>query len=174
MKPRLRAPSPASVIALIALFLALGGGAAAYASGLISGSQIKNHSIAENKLTKAAIKDLGGHAYSVHVPNAVAIHPGTGYRQVASLSLPAGSYIVIAKTVLHNAGSTGGTCRLRDTRAGTLDITSGSSQIDTLTLLSPLVTRGSNLQLQCTGQGAEVSAGFTHLVAINVGSVKGS
>jgi hypothetical protein len=60
MKLRLRKPSPALAIALFALFLALGGGAAAYASGLISGSQIKNHSIAEKKLTPKAIKALRG------------------------------------------------------------------------------------------------------------------
>ena len=56
--PRLR--HPATAIAALALFVALGGGAAAYASGLISGSQIKNHSIAEKKLTKSAITALRG------------------------------------------------------------------------------------------------------------------
>ena len=49
---------PATIIAALALFVAFGGGAAAYASGLISGSQIKNHSISEKKLTKQAIKAL--------------------------------------------------------------------------------------------------------------------
>lgn len=50
---------PATLIAAAALFVALGGGAA-YASGLISGSQIANHSIAAKKLTKSAIKSLRG------------------------------------------------------------------------------------------------------------------
>jgi len=58
MKPRLKPPSPAVIISLIALFVALGG--TAYASGLISGSQIKNHSIAEKKLTSKAIRSLHG------------------------------------------------------------------------------------------------------------------
>ena len=40
---------PATIIASVALFLALGGGAVAYASGLINGSQIKNHSIPAKK-----------------------------------------------------------------------------------------------------------------------------
>lgn len=57
---QLRPLSPALVISVIALFVALGGGAAAYASGLISGSQIKNHSIPAKKLTKSAIKSLRG------------------------------------------------------------------------------------------------------------------
>ena len=51
---------PATVIATVALFVALGGGAAAYASGLINGSQIKNHSIPAKKLTKSAIQSLRG------------------------------------------------------------------------------------------------------------------
>lgn len=52
---------PATVIATIALFVALGGGAA-WASGLIPGSRIKNHSIATRKLTKRAISSLRGAA----------------------------------------------------------------------------------------------------------------
>jgi hypothetical protein len=49
---------PATVIAALALFVALGGGA--YASGLISGSHIRNHSIAAKKLTKGAVRTLHG------------------------------------------------------------------------------------------------------------------
>jgi hypothetical protein len=51
---------PATIIAALALFLALGGSAAAVATGLIPGSKIKNHSIAAKKLTKGAIKTLHG------------------------------------------------------------------------------------------------------------------
>jgi len=51
---------PATIVAAIALFLSLGGGAAAYATGLISGSQIKNHSIPTQKLTRSAIASLRG------------------------------------------------------------------------------------------------------------------
>jgi hypothetical protein len=54
-----RLTHPATIIAALALFIALGGGAA-WASGLISGSKIKNHSIAEKKLSKKAIKALHG------------------------------------------------------------------------------------------------------------------
>lgn len=50
---------PATVIASLALFVALGGGAFA-ASGLMSGSHIRNHSIAEKKLTRHAIRALHG------------------------------------------------------------------------------------------------------------------
>lgn len=51
---------PATLMAAFTLFVALGGGAAAYASRFISGSQIKNHSIPANKLTKSALKALHG------------------------------------------------------------------------------------------------------------------
>jgi maltooligosyltrehalose synthase len=49
MKRRLRAPSPALVISLIALFVALGG-TTVYASGLISGRQSSSHGTAANLL----------------------------------------------------------------------------------------------------------------------------
>ena len=51
---------PATAVAAIALFVAFGGGAAAYASGLMSGSRIKNHSIPAKKLTRSAVKSLRG------------------------------------------------------------------------------------------------------------------
>jgi hypothetical protein len=56
---RLRVPSPAFVVAVVALFVGLGGGAA-FASGLISGKQIANHSIPAKKLTASAVKALQG------------------------------------------------------------------------------------------------------------------
>jgi hypothetical protein len=49
---------PATIIAALALFVALGGGA--WAGALISGSKIKNHSIPARKLTKSAIRSLRG------------------------------------------------------------------------------------------------------------------
>ena len=49
---------PAMIVALIALFAALSGGAGAAMTTLISGSQIKKGSIPENRLQASAIKDL--------------------------------------------------------------------------------------------------------------------
>src|SRR5256885_16430385 len=48
-----------NTIAMLALFLALGGTSYAAAT-LISGSQIKPHTIAKNRLTNKAIKQLKG------------------------------------------------------------------------------------------------------------------
>jgi hypothetical protein len=59
---------PATVIALLALFVALTG--TAYASGLISGRQIKNHSIPAKKLTKSAVRSLHGQRGPAGTPGA--------------------------------------------------------------------------------------------------------
>jgi hypothetical protein len=59
MKRVSRKPSPALVISLIALFVALGGTSYAAAT-LINGKLIKPHTIAKNRLTNAAIKQLKG------------------------------------------------------------------------------------------------------------------
>ena len=49
---------PATIIAAVALFAALSGGAGAAMTAMISGSQIKNGSIPVNKLSESAIKSL--------------------------------------------------------------------------------------------------------------------
>lgn len=59
MKGRLRAPSPALVVSLFALFVALGGTSLA-AANYINGKHIKPNSIPKNRLTKSAIKALHG------------------------------------------------------------------------------------------------------------------
>ena len=56
---KLRKPNPSMIVALLALFVALSG--TAIAGGvLISGTQIKAHTIAANKLTPNAVKFLHG------------------------------------------------------------------------------------------------------------------
>jgi hypothetical protein len=57
----MKRPSPAMTVALIALFVALTGSAAA-GSGLITGAQIKDHSIGINDLALSAVSKLRGHA----------------------------------------------------------------------------------------------------------------
>ncbi len=69
---------PATIIAAVALFVALGGGAVAYAAGVINGSQIKNHSIASKKLTKKAIKQLHGAKGATGAPGAAGAPGATG------------------------------------------------------------------------------------------------
>lgn len=53
-------PSPAMAVALVALGIALGGSAVEATNGLITGAQIKNHSIGLNDLSYSAIAKLRG------------------------------------------------------------------------------------------------------------------
>ena len=48
-----RRPSPAMVVALIALFVAFGGGA--YAAGVINGKRLKNHSVTPKKIKRNSL-----------------------------------------------------------------------------------------------------------------------
>jgi hypothetical protein len=59
-RPFIHRPTPATVIACLALAIALGGTSFAAVGSLINGSQIKPHTIAKNRLTAAAISDLRG------------------------------------------------------------------------------------------------------------------
>jgi len=133
---------PATAIAALALFVALGGGAA-WASTLISGSQIKNHSIAAKKLTKSAIKSLRGQRGTTGVTGATGatgangatgptgppgpIGPSNGFLNyhlggtlsqdpttVNTLPLPAGNYMVtaVAEPVQASLGTSQVICEL--------------------------------------------------------------
>jgi hypothetical protein len=67
--------NPVLVVALIALFLASTGGAFAAGATLISGSQIRAHSIPLSALTPAAIRALRGKLGPAGPPG----KPGTGF-----------------------------------------------------------------------------------------------
>src|SRR5205085_611612 len=55
-----RTPGGAIVIAIVALFVALSGAAVAGTTGLVSGAQIKDHSITFSKLSLSAVARLHG------------------------------------------------------------------------------------------------------------------
>lgn len=204
MKHWLKAPSPSLVISSLALFVALGGTSLAAVS-YIDGSRIKSHTIAEAKLTTKAIKLLRGQrglkgptglagaqgvqglqgakgstggigpsdAYSTYVSSPVAL--GVGFKTVASLTLGAGSYAVIAKTTLYMPSMQGTGCELVDTVAGLIDRNNVSPVMyDTPTLLGPLTTAGSTVTVQCGSNETDAQASYTHLVAIKLGSVTGT
>jgi hypothetical protein len=147
---------PATIIASLSLFVALGGGA--WASGLISGAQIKNHTIAEKKLTKKAIRALRGHrgatgpagpagspgpqgptgpSSATSTSNTGSVVYGTAGAVVATLTLPAvsgtdaGSYVVFAHTTISDTGNTETTtCSLQlYNSTGTFDRASASTTV---------------------------------------------
>lgn len=199
---------PATMIALLALFVALGGGAALAASGLISGKKIVNHSIPEKKLTAAAVEALRGlqgpagprgprgatgarglqgpkgdpgpigpsSATSAHAVGPIPV--GTTRTVITSLYLLPGSYVITAKAVLDNGTATvnSAACYLHggidlDEAATETDSTAGES---TVSLLAPLTTTGSTIDVECASDVTGTNATLTRLIAIKVGSVTGS
>jgi uncharacterized iron-regulated protein len=178
-----RLSHPATLIAAAALFMALGGGAYAAAAKLISGSQIKNHSIPEKKLTAAAISDLRGKpatAYSTYTLSPVGL--STGAATVRTLTLGAGSYIVFAKTLVYNNTTDDAIdCFLDSPTSDTIDAGSASFHKGTLAIgeneinmFGPLTTSGGDVTVQCNSSGnIGSSAVLTHITAIKVASISG-
>jgi hypothetical protein len=88
---------PALVIASLALFVALGGGAYA-ASGMINGSQLKNHSVQSWKLTHLAWRQLRGDT-GPRGPSGPAGHVGpAGPTGASGPTGPAGTPILFEST----------------------------------------------------------------------------
>ncbi len=116
---KLRTPSPALVISIIALAVALGG--SAYAATVITSSQIRNGTIQNVDIKKGAIQSS---RFSAGVQNLLKKKTGTaaantgrvGYEAIrkagpenvpantivtaATLTVPAGAYVVTANTVM--------------------------------------------------------------------------
>ena len=195
-KRRLRTPSPALVISVLALFVALGGTSLAAAT-FINGRHIKPHSIPTDRLTKDAIKTLQGaqgprgaqgpkgdtgdigpsDAFSGYYAPAYGV--GGPYKKVVSQTLAAGSYVVAAKTMISMPTGQGTTCKLVDSIHGDLDQSTvgvlPSANLDEIvSLLAPLTTTGSQVSITCGSNDPAATAAYTHLVAIKLGSVTGS
>lgn len=143
MKRRLKAPSPALVISMLALFVALGGTSLA-AANFINGSRIKNHTIAETKLTKKTIKALHGAKGATGAAGSQGVQGAQGVQGVqgqigpsnayydsvngteATLSLPAGNYVVWGVGSFDNPNASGqdqANCTLVVNGAGTVTTT---------------------------------------------------
>jgi hypothetical protein len=129
-----RRPSPAMVVALIALFCSLGGVSYGVARGTIGSSAIKDNSVRSkdvrnNTLTGADVNEskLGqvAHATSADAAAAAGVagkvfdtyrdsgislpvspisDPPNAYTTVLSLNVPAGSYLIIGKGWIRNDG----------------------------------------------------------------------
>jgi hypothetical protein len=82
-------PSPAMVVALLALFVSLGGSALA-AKGLITGAQIKDHSIGTVDLSRAAVARLHGAAGAPGAPGPPGAAGAPGPSGPAGKAGPAG------------------------------------------------------------------------------------
>ena len=184
---------PATIIAAVALFMALGGGAYAAAQTLISGSKIKNHTIAEKKLTNSAIAALKGqkgdpgqpgpsNGYSVLNSNFVNLD--SNGETIATLAVPAGSYIVFANTTVTNTTVSENTgCYLTAPDSSNIDTgyiststTGGYPTQTSVGLTGPLTTTGGNITVVCYTDDTSGS-GFAYpsrISAIKVGTLTGA
>jgi hypothetical protein len=126
---------PATVIAVIALFVALGGGYA-IGAGFIGTGDLKNQAVTNKKIKKKTIKanrvapntltgdqvapnsltgtqinetslSGAGTARSVREDTAAQVPAGSGATTVLTLQVPAGSYVLNSKAVLAKGGTIG-------------------------------------------------------------------
>lgn len=122
MSKKLRG-APATVIAAIALFVALGGGYA-IGAGFIGTGDLKNQAVTNKKIKKKTIKANrvkpdtltgdqineaslagAGTARSIRQDTAAQVPAASGSTTVLTLQLPAGSYVLNSKAVLAKAGT---------------------------------------------------------------------
>ncbi len=137
---RRQLPSPAMVVALIALGVALGGSAVA-GTGLITGAQIKDHSVGLNDLSYRAIARLRG-------------QPGP--RGVRGPTGPAGTTSLSGKLSIQSATTT--------LAAGTVGSATAACPVGTVILSGGAHTNGLSLwasQPIVSGSGLAWFAGAT-------------
>ena len=122
MRKKLRG-TPALVIAVIALFVAIGGGYA-IGAGFIGTGDLKNQAVTNKKIKKKTIKanrvkpdtltggqineaslNGAGTAQSVRQDTAAQVPAASGTTTVLTLQVPAGSYVLNSKAVLAKGGT---------------------------------------------------------------------
>lgn len=169
--PRLKRPSPSMAVALVALFAALGGTAVAAKVIITHTSQIKNGAITRQDLAKSVINsgriqdgsirpdDLNGKLRSSAAADVrEAVRPSGpddvaegASERVATLDLPAGSYVVLAKTTLTAPSQDNGILDPGDTLGGHCELTVGDENDEARALLGgPGANSPGTLNMQLT------------------------
>lgn len=101
------------VIAVIALFVALGGGYA-IGKGFIGTGDLRNQAVTNKKIKKDTIKGNrvdeaslsgAGTAQSIREDSAAQVPAASGTTTVLTLQVPAGSYVLSSKAVLAKGGT---------------------------------------------------------------------
>jgi hypothetical protein len=115
-------------IALLALFFAMGGTAMA-AGSLINGSQIKPHTIAKNRLTTQAVKQLKGNKGARGVPGAA------GPQGPQGLQGPPGAPNPNADTL--NGYAANGLVRVARVHPGGTALTTSDATVATVSITAP-------------------------------------
>jgi hypothetical protein len=151
-----------NTIALLALFLALGGTTYAASNALlpknsVGTAQLKNGAVTKKKINKKTIKALKGNRGAKGAPGAQGVQgnqgpigPSTGYsvdsgndilswtggtQTVQSLSLPAGSYVLLGKLIANNNSASNANVNCQLSLNGVVDngfdvVTTGTSGDD--------------------------------------------
>lgn len=214
---KLRPPSPALTVSFVALGVALGGTATAATligtgqlrnnavtsakikDGTVQGKDIKKGTVAVSDLSKGTLKRIdktggGGAASTATALEAVRksgplAQPANQVVKVASLSLPAGSYVVTAKTtlsgftpeanalgnLLNQQTSLGGNCRLDvggdvDQADGTVIVNQRPTPTSLIMQMTRTVGATTNADLLCAA-GSAWSAANTSIIATKVAGV---
>ena len=187
-------PTPSMLIAGTALFVSLGGSAVAaerlirsadIAPNAVTSAKIKDGSVTLADLQPRTVASLRGGAGTNGINGAdgvlgplsttaglTALPTATPPTTVVSLTVPAGNYVVFAKTqLMHTGAGDSVTCQLK---AGAATIDEGS--IKTLPALAVVpvalqavtATSPTQLSVQCDVTTANGSADFTSLIALPV------
>jgi hypothetical protein len=217
MKRIRQSPSPAMVVAFIALFAALSGGAYAakkigsknlrsgavttkkIKNGAVTGKKIKSRAVSTSRLRDGAVTapkvgdgavgttKIGdgavtsakltpserGEGFVSNRPDPISL-PATTVTTVATLNLPAGSYILTAATSLGGAGAGANfiLCDLRDD--GTI-LTTGSGFVDLAVYMETVTLTGASdggvVTMACNPDAAALARSRT-ITATRVASVQ--
>jgi hypothetical protein len=164
---RIRKFRPTAVVAMLALFIAIGGTATA-ASGLINGSKLKNNTVAgkklknktvtKKKLAPATIKALEGQkgdpgADGVVAPTYTEFQsvnlPANTELAIGTVNVPAGKYLVTATSRVFSNGTAIMGC--------SLSANNGGGFSESATWSSPAASSRTTLPLQMVTESSEVT-----------------
>jgi len=190
---RIKQLRPVTLIAMLALFIAIGGTATA-ASGLINGKnikkgtvtakQLKNKTITKGKLAPSTVKSLKG-AKGAKGDQGIQGVPGANGvvspvadteigpenvvanvdKTLAATNVPAGSYAVIADFNYTSASSAPVTCVIKN-GASIVSLTSFNGEVEKNSVaINGLTTNATNLSVVCNSTAAGTASNI-HLLAI--------
>lgn len=180
-KRAIRLPSPAMVVALVALFVALAG--SGYAAAKLNGKKIKNRTVTGKKLKRNTVGGTEINESRLVLPDQAAVGrsgagqcnpgPGGAFSSCAVISLPlphSGRVLVVATTDWFTVGGGGsqGACAIQvdGAQLANTTVNPGEAGVDQTTNLAASNT-------STTGVTGPLAAG-THTLSLNCSEVGGS
>jgi hypothetical protein len=176
-----RLTHPATIIATVALFAALAGGAVA--SVVIDGKHIKNHSIAVKKLTKSAVTSLHGDVYEVKQNGPSPATSAGTVRTLTLPNLPPGAYAIYGKASIDPTDIVDGSSSCLLTAGTDTDISYNPVRTDAEewfipnhTELAHTFTSTGTVTMACTAYndpwtlGGDNDSGNSEIIAVRMGT----